>query len=205
MTYMKSAAESAFSHSTRSSNEGFNEHKMFALFSRSPEARALNGKMARLGFHYAGDTLSKSKANTDFSQKSIRINKTLGSDEAALSFAYELRNASQYSDFSKTLALLRGPATPKAADQYARGILEKEANSVLMRSHVAVAIGKEALIKNKRYNEIAADLTLSPKEKQRETFTEMLQNGKVHQGTIGAYDHYVNQFWEYNPRQPIVA
>ena len=181
---------------TREPGDGFDESAMFAQFHKLPVAKALSEQMAKQGFQYAGHTGSDSKANTDIKLKEIRINKELSPEMAALSLAYELKNASQADEFKKTLELLdRKDKTPELANAYAEGILRKEAKSVLIRSQMAVAMNREDLVKNQRYNEIAKDGSLSDSQKEAAIFKEMKQNGTVHQGKKKAFDHYVEQFW----------
>lgn len=183
---------------TRPLTGGFDEEAMYAQFQKLPAARHLAAQMEKAGFRYVGDTGSASKANTDFDLKTIRINKNLSPKEAALSLAYELRNASQAEEFGKILGLLKKEGTPELAHAYAEGILRKEAKSVLIRSQMAIALDCPELIKNPRYNQIANDNSLSDLEKEEAIFKEMKENGTVHQGKKKAYDHYVAQFWQYN-------
>lgn len=187
-----------FKGATRPAAEGFDEYAMYSEFQKSPAAITLAAQMANAGFKYVGDTGTASKANTDFDSKTIRINKNLPPKEAALSLAYELKNASQAREFEKIMTLLKKEGTPELANAYSEGILRREAKSVLIRSQMAIAMDCTDLIKNARYNSIAADDTLSESGKEEAIFQEMRQNGMVHQGKKKAYDHYVDQFWQYN-------
>ena len=171
---------------------------MYAEFQKSPKATALAAEMGKIGFRYAGDTNSGSKANTKIESKTIRIKKNIPLNEAALSLVYELANASQASEFKQIMVMLKKEPTPELANAYAEGILRKEAKSVLARSHMAIEMNCPELIKNKRYNEIAEDVALTRAEKEEACFAEMRQNGKVHRGTRNAYDYYVEQFWQEN-------
>ena len=191
---------SIYNKPTRESGDGFDEKAMFAQFQKLPAAMALSEQMAKQGFQYVGHTGSDSKANTDFKSKEIRINKGLSTEMAALSLAYELKNASQADEFKKTLSLLdRKDKTPELANAYAEGVLRKEAKSVLIRSQMAVSMNREDLIKNQRYNEIAKDSSLSDAQKEDAIFKEMKENGTVRQGKKKAFDHYVEQFWTHKP------
>lgn len=185
----------ASQHAARPSKH-FDEEAMYAVFSRSMEALSLEREVGQMGFRYAGDTHSQSKANTHFGRREIRINANLTHEEAALSFAYELANASQRTEFEAgPLALWsHGPATREAAEQYADLTLRKEANSVLMRSKVAIAIGRTDLIANQNYNAIAGLPELDGAQKAELTFQEMKTNGRVNRGQTGAWDHYVAQY-----------
>lgn len=140
----EAAPARVFRGSTRAS-QGFNEVHMYATFSQCPEAVTLEQAVGRMGFRYVGDTGSASKANTDFTSREIRINANLTSDLAALSFAYELANASQNEEFRcGPLRLWKeGGNDLPTAQRYAQGVLYREARSVLMRSTVAIAIGRQ--------------------------------------------------------------
>ncbi|SFQ35138.1 hypothetical protein [Variovorax sp. 770b2] len=169
---------------------------MYAAFSRSTEALSLERKVGQMGFRYAGDTNSQSKANTHFGRREICINANLTHEEAALSFAYELANASQRTAFEAgPLALWsHGPATRQAAELYAELTLRKEANSVLMRSKVAIAIGRADLIANQNYNAIAGLPELDGTQRAELAFQEMKANGRVNRGQTAAWNHYVAQY-----------
>jgi hypothetical protein len=185
-----------FSGPTRAAAAGFDEQLMHAKFSSCPEAVALEQAVARQGFRYVGDTGSASKANTDFGTRQIRINAGLPAEVAALSLAYELANAAQQDEFHRgPLRLLKEGANDlPTAREYADGVLRKEARSVLMRSQVAIAMGRPDLVKNPRYNEIAQDTGLSEAARIEAVFAEVKQNGTVHQGKVAAFDHYVQQY-----------
>ena len=183
---------------TRKVGEGFDEDAMYAKFSNFPEAVNLGMEMRAKGFRYVGYTGTSSKAHTLHKVKQIKINKGLTSDEAALSLAYELTNASQVEEALEIHALRKQPKTVKLADMYARRMLWVESQSVLMRSNMAIVIGKEKLVKNARYIKIAKDDSLSETAKRESIFAEMMANGTVHQGRKKAYDYYVNQYWTLN-------
>jgi hypothetical protein len=190
------ASSQVFSGPTRPAGSGFDERQMYARFSSCPEAVALEKAAARHGFRYVGDTGSASKANTEFDKRQIRINANLSPEMAALSLAYELSNAAQMDEFrSGPLQLWKQGANDlPTAEKYAEGVLRKEARSVLMRSKVAVSMGRPDLVKNARYNEIAQDTGLSEDAKVDAVFAEMKKNGTVHQGKTSAFDHYVEQY-----------
>lgn len=185
----------ASQHAARAA-EHFDEEAMYAVFSRSAEALSLERQVGHMGFRYVGDTNSASKANTHFGRREIRVNANLTHEEAALSFAYELANASQRTAFEAgPLAMWNhGPATRQAAEQYAEATLRKEANSVLMRSKVAIAIGRGDLIANQNYNAIADLPGLNGTQKAELAFQEMKSNGRVNRGQMAAWDHYVAQY-----------
>jgi hypothetical protein len=157
---------------------------------------ALERSVGTLGFQYAGHTGSASKANTNFNRREICINADLEYEEAALSFAYELANAAQQRAFEMGPLRLwkEGAADHATAERYAEGILRREANSVLMRSKVAIAIGRENLIANQAYNHIARDVTLNDAQKVEATFEEMKSNGYVNRGKTLAWEHYIAQY-----------
>lgn len=100
-----------------------------------------------MGFRYAGDTGGKSKANTQFQNRAIRIKASLTPEQAALSFAYELANASQH-DGGKLGPLQRFQKTAKTGEEYAENVLRWESKSVFKRSQVAIALGYEHLVVN---------------------------------------------------------
>lgn len=189
---------SVFSSPTRSPGDGFDENLMYSEFQKFPPAVRLSAAMREKGFRYIGHTDSASKANTRLASKTIRINKDLTPQQAALSLIYELKNASQAEELKQIHALLRKDKTDERAREYAEGTLRLEAKSILMRSEMAIALGREELVKNQRYNEIAKDSSLSDVEKEEATFKESLANGMVHQGSRRAYEHYVEQYWTWS-------
>lgn len=178
-----------------SSEEGFDEDKMYAEFSKLPGAKQLEEIVGGMGFKYGGDTDSESKANTDFDARRIYINKSLDQQTAILSFVYELMNALQQDDFTNILQLPKQrDASTAIAEDYAERILRKEAKSVLMRSKMAIAMRKEELIKNPKYINIAR-MDETDEVLENLVFTEMKQNGTVHKGKYKAYPYYISQYW----------
>lgn len=189
----KKYASGVFQGPTRAPDAGFDEEKMYAIFSSCADAAALEKQTAKMGFRYVGDTGSQSKANTLFMAKTIKINAGLSAEQAALSFAYELANASQH-DGGKLGPLQRLQNSAKTGEEYAKSVLRWESKSVLKRSQVAVAIGREALVVNPKYNQIAKDEHLTESEKVDAILGEMIANGKVNRGQDSAFDHYIRQY-----------
>jgi Domain of unknown function (DUF4157) len=182
---------------------GFDEEKMYQEFKRSDDALKLEDKVGEMGFKYAGDTASESKANTNFRTKEIKINKNLLPNEAALSFAYELKNASQEAEANAIFDLLSTDTrTREDAEKFANGIIRKEARSVLFRSRVAIALGIEHLIRNQKYNDIARE-GKSEEDLEESIFEEMKNNGVVLLGARKAYSHYLKMYWkEHKSKKP---
>lgn len=176
---------------------GFDEDMMYHEFRKSDHAVKLEEHVSRLGFRYAGHTNSASKANTGFESKRIRINKDLSCEVAALSFAYELGNASQYHEFKQITSMPRDISEPTMDDAclYAERALRREAKSVLIRSQVAISMGREYLVVNPKYNEMA-QAQYSDAEKENLIYLEMKENGKVHGGSKEAFKHYTEVFFE---------
>jgi hypothetical protein len=186
-------ASGVFQGPTRAPGAGFDEEKMYAIFSSCADAVALEKQAAKMGFSYVGDTASQSKAHTLFIAKAIKINAGLSPEEAALSFAYELANASQH-DGGKLGPLQRLQNSAKTGEEYAKSVLRWESKSVLKRSQVAVAIGREALVVDPKYNQIAKDEHLTEAEKVDAILAEIIANGKVNRGQDSAFDHYIKQY-----------
>lgn len=189
----KKYASGVFQGPTRAPEAGFNEEKMHAIFSSCADAVALEKKAAKMGFRYVGDTGSQSKANTNFKTKAIKINAALSAEQAALSFAYELANASQH-DGSQLGPVQRLKNSSPTAEHYAESVLRLESRSVLKRSQVAIAIGLEDLVVNPKYNQFAKDEHLTELEKIDAILSEMMTNGRVNRGQDSAFDHYVKQY-----------
>jgi hypothetical protein len=118
---------------------------------------------------------------------------------AALSLAYELTNASQTDEFQAAFQFPGSDiGSPERAKEYAERIMRLESRSILMRSEVALSMGRGHLIVNQKYNEIAGNSELSEQEKVDQIFTEMKEHGTVNRGAKKVYDHYVEQFWQLN-------
>jgi len=181
---------------TREKGDGFDEDEMYGLFGRSAHGLTLEQEMGDIGFKYMGDTGSASKANTDIHKKEIRINKGSSPEVAALSFAYELRNASQHEEYKQTLEMPQKDEVHEGDEQlFTTAILRKEARSAFMRSKVALESGLQEHVVNKKYNEIVSEEGKTDKEKEEAILQEMIVNGKVMGGAKKATTHYEEMFF----------
>lgn len=185
---------------TRDKADGFDEAAMYSEFSKSADALELEELVGELGFRYAGDTGTESKANTDVATREIRINKGLSAQVAALSLGYELKNAQQKPAFDEIMLLLKSTGKEDLAIEFADRIMKREARSILFRSKMAIAMGNESLVKNPVYNTIAKRDDLDEFEKVAAIFKEMKANGTVHGGAKKAYDHYIEMYWANVPK-----
>lgn len=182
-----------------SASSGFNELEMESIVMHSPKILGLMRLVASDGFVYGGDTDPtdehgfKSKANTDMYKRVICINKDLDIETAALSFAYELRNASQRNEYIQMDMLLTMPRSPQNLQNFLKLRLRSEAASVLFRSEIAIDLNLQHKIVNKRYLDIAAE-ELSSMDKIHLIELEMAINGKVGGGARRVIDHYTEQY-----------
>jgi len=155
--------------------------------------------LAASGFKYAGDTNSDSKAYTDVGNRKIYIGRTKSIAEACLSLAYEMtnaKNAFKFKEIHTKYLLDKAPSMEKAVI-YANEILRTEAEAVFSRSSVAISVGLESQVKNKKYLEIVRSND-DPSSCIAQIFSEMQKNGTVHNGKKKALDHYIAQYFEYN-------
>lgn len=155
--------------------------------------------LAASGFKYAGDTNSDSKAYTDVDKRKIYIGRTKSTAEACLSLTYEMTNAKNALKFKEIHAKYLSDKTPsmEKAVAYANEILLTEAEAVFNRSSVAISVGLESQVKNKKYLEIVRSNS-DQSSCIAEIFSEMQKNGTVHNGKKKALDHYIAQYFEYN-------
>jgi hypothetical protein len=112
-----------------------------------------------MGFHFVGDTQesnSASKAYTDPVKKWIFIGRKKTTEEALLSLTYELTNAKNGQILTNIYDKYVGDILPDStrAAEYAKEVMHVEASAVYTRSRVAIKVGTESLVKNKKYLEI---------------------------------------------------
>ena len=151
------------------------------------------------GFKYSGDTNSNSKACTDVHKKKIYIGRDKSNCEACLSLAYELtnaKNALKIKNVHQQYLSDKAPSSERALT-YANEILLIEAEAVFHRSMVAISTGLESQIKNKKFLEIVRSND-GHLECINKIFSEIQQNGTVHNGKKKALEHYINQYFQYN-------
>jgi hypothetical protein len=155
--------------------------------------------LSEAGFKYSGDTNSNSKACTDVHKKKIFIGRDKSNSEACLSLAYELtnaKNALKFKEVQQQYLSDKSPSSEKAL-AYANKILSIEAEAVFHRSIVAISTGLQSQIKNKKYLEIVLSNDGDP-DCINKIFSEIQQNGTVHNGKKKALEHYINQYFQYN-------
>jgi hypothetical protein len=178
--------------------EGFSDENLAIKVGEIPCLREQVIAVSRLGYRYAGDTRSNSKANTEPVSKKIFIGKNKPIEEAILSLAYELTNAKNGKKLAKILDNSTHDLHPNQhkAECFAMSILKVEAEAVYIRSSTAINLGKESTIKNPKYTEIVKKYGGNREEAILEIYHEMLKNGMVHEGRKKAFDHYVDCYWE---------
>ncbi|NDD58024.1 MAG: hypothetical protein EBZ47_02060 [Chlamydiae bacterium] len=178
---------------------GFCDVELARMASSIPELVADIKLVAASGFQYAGDTASDSKACTDMAKKKIYIGRSKSVSEACLSLAYEItnaKNACTFKEIQKKYLSDKAPTSSRAIE-YALSILRIEAEAVFHRSKVAISIGLQSQIKNKKYLEI---VQINPNAHSciEEIFSEMQNNGTVHHGKKKALDHYISEYFKWN-------
>lgn len=182
---------------------GFSTVQLCKKAKEVPSLRTLIEGMHSQGFHFAGDTLSSSKACTDTDKKRIFIHRKTELNEATLSLSYELINAKHSSDFKAINSEFLHNAQPSEEKslEYAKQILHVESEAVFMRSSVAMELGLEHLIKNKKYTQFVQDGQIQNSDKLEildKIYAEMVAHGTVHRGEKKALDHYAAQYFIYN-------
>jgi hypothetical protein len=185
---------------------GFDDLDMFSLANNFSLIKVMMRRLAKLGFRYAGDTKSDSKAYTDVSKKRIFIGRNKTASEACLSLLYEMTNATNASKIENIYSCYLSDKTPTAAraTEYAHAILRVEAEAVYNRSIVALSLRLEHLIKNKKNIEIVKLNQNDPVTAIQDIYSEAIENGTVYNGKKKALDHYISQYFEYNrPQLPL--
>ncbi|OGN56173.1 MAG: hypothetical protein A3D96_01810 [Chlamydiae bacterium RIFCSPHIGHO2_12_FULL_44_59] len=194
-----SATNFFFSSGRLETRTGFCDLALFKMAKSIPVLASAITLLAASGFTYAGDTNSDSKAYTDVDKRKIYIGRTKSTAEACLSLAYEMTNAKNALKFKEIHAKYLSDKTPsmEKAVAYANEILLTEAEAVFNRSSVAISVGLESQVKNKKYLEIVRSHS-DQSSCIAEIFSEMQKNGTVHNGKKKALDHYIAQYFEYN-------
>jgi len=179
---------------------GFDELIMSQKALYLPSMNNLIKDLSEWGFRYSGDTNNDSKAYTDVSKKMIFIGKDKTDNEAVLSLMYEMTNATNSLKIEKIHSQYLSDVEPnrERAIGYAKDILNVEANAVFNRSIIAISLGLESLVKNKKYVEIVKANAEDSAKAISEIYLEMVENGTVHNGKKKALDHYSAQYFEYN-------
>lgn len=180
---------------------GFDDNDFLQKVKGIPFLRQQVEVLASQGFRYVGDTLESnpgSKAYINPAKKWIFIGRKTTMDEAVLSLSYEMINAKNSKELTKLYEQYSADAAPSRdrAASYAKGVLRIEAQAVYARSRTAIECGQESMVKNKEYLEIVRKQhdKLAAEE---EIFNKMLENGTVHNGSKKAFDHYVDQYWDF--------
>jgi hypothetical protein len=180
---------------------GFKDEDLIEKAMEIPFVRQQITHLAIEGFHFVGDTLGRSndgsKAYTDIEKRWIFIGRDKSTEEALLSLTYEMTNAKHAKKLDKIYKEYSADILPKhsRAEKYARAIMRVESEAAYVRSHMAIILGKESLIKNKKYLEIVKSSGIHHKAAVKEIFAEMVKNGTVHNGKKSALEHYITQYW----------
>lgn len=187
-----------FSSESLETRTGFCDLDLVKMVKTIPVLGSAIAFLAESGFKYSGDTKSDSKAYTDVNKKKIYIGRSKSVAEACLSLTYEVTNAKNALKFKAVHQKYLSDKSPsmEKAVKYANEILQIEAEAVLNRSIVAISVGLESQVKNKKYLEIVRS-NGDPFSCAAEIFSEMQKNGTVHNGKKKALDHYIEQYFEY--------
>jgi len=178
--------------------EGFSDKDLAEKSSQVKDFEKRIQELYDKGFRYGGDTKSDSKAYTDFKEKKIFIGKLKSTEEACLSLFYEMSNAENRDKFEKLFEtyFLDRDDSQERAYEYASDILRIESEAMLQKCQIAELMELTRMIKNPKYLEIYLKNKENADLAKDLMHAEMITNGKVHNGTKVALDHYTQQFHE---------
>jgi uncharacterized Zn-binding protein involved in type VI secretion len=142
---------------------GFDEKKMYSIFSKSKTAKNLEAKAIEKGFKYAGDVADpKSGAYTDVKAKEIRINKNQTPEQADLAYAYELQNANNGANYKKIFDDARSGKI-KNAKEFSAKIMGFEAEALETEANAAI----EMCVKDPQQADVISIVKTTPDEAER--------------------------------------